>query len=464
MNPCACPVHAMCPFFVGVSPPCPTAGLCADRTLVVACVCACTTRRACTCVCMHPPRRAFRLTHELYKLDHDVPRSVKTLRRTVNVVFVAVLMGGMGWADTDLCRELTRGFRAAGDLRDQDSGVFRPSGDTPCRGMECTSRAALHADAGAEPARTGWLRQRFAVDSKHGARQAFRSVSFQERWGEFTAEEESLSWLKEREELLTSKAHRAVARAEEGPHEEIDPLKAVSAKTAEEMASGLVGAGMSTKQLKSTYLEPGGTFHVRVAPRFGVWQGIKMIVNAFGAEEPALDANGNHIWKLRCIDDFKVNGLNGVTWLCEHLVMPNFEFPARIAAEPFPCACQRRARQAARSRRLWEARRSCASSCSERGWHRASSQPPVGDEALPMNVCAHAPSVARGPTKEVFLASAATSRARRGGTLMWPWLPIVEISKPRWSGSVRVGCQIPLSGARVRPLLASSSSIRSRAA
>ena len=303
------------------------------------------------------------LTHELYQLHHDVPRSVKTLRRTINVVFIAVLIEAIGWADTNLCRELTRGFRTAGDLRDQDSGVFRPSGDTSEMIGAHWKRVPLsEAPAGSEAPHPDLARSLaegtmafsydklrewgldsndkallhpafVVVDSKHGARQAFRSVSFQERWSDFTSQEASLSWLKECEELLTSKAHRAVARAEEGQHEEIDLLNAVSAKTAEEMASGLVGAGMSTEQLKSTYLDPDGTFHVHVAPRFGVWQGIKMLVNAFGAEEPVLDANGNHIWKLRCIDDFKVNGLNGVTWLSEHLVMPNFEFPARIGAE-----------------------------------------------------------------------------------------------------------------------------------
>ena len=35
----------------------------------------------------------------------------------------------------------------------------------PCRGMECTARAALRADALAAPARTSWFRQRFALAS-----------------------------------------------------------------------------------------------------------------------------------------------------------------------------------------------------------------------------------------------------------------------------------------------------------
>ena len=55
MNPCACPVHAVCPFFVGVPPPCLTAGLCADRTLVVA-----------VHVCMH----AMACVHMRVRVQH----------------------------------------------------------------------------------------------------------------------------------------------------------------------------------------------------------------------------------------------------------------------------------------------------------------------------------------------------------------------------------------------------------
>ena len=41
----------------------------------------------------------------------------------------------------------------------------------------------------------------------------------------------------------------------------------------------------------------------------------------------------NKIPKLRCIDDFKVNGLNALTFVPETLNLPTFELPARIAAE-----------------------------------------------------------------------------------------------------------------------------------
>jgi hypothetical protein len=39
-------------------------------------------------------------------------------------------------------------------------------------------------------------------------------------------------------------------------------------------------------------------FLARVAPRFGIWQGLKMVATPAGAEVPALDEHGECIWKL----------------------------------------------------------------------------------------------------------------------------------------------------------------------
>ena len=39
--------------------------------------------------------------------------------------------------------------------------------------------------------------------------------------------------------------------------------------------------------------------------------------------------------KLRCIDDFKINGVNAHTVLADKIVLPKFELPAHIAAEIF---------------------------------------------------------------------------------------------------------------------------------
>ena len=93
-----------------------------------------------------------------------------------------------------------------------------------------------------------------------------------------------------------------------------------------------MGEGMNSETLVRDFSGAHG-FTVRVAPRFGIWQGLKMKQNSEGQEVPFLDAEGDEVWKLRCIDDFKFNGVNEVTWLSEQLVMPSFEFPARVAAE-----------------------------------------------------------------------------------------------------------------------------------
>ena len=70
--------------------------------------------------------KAKRMSHDLFHGIQNVPASVKFLRRSINVCFIAVLCDAMQWPDVDICRELTQGFATAGDLRMQDSHVFRP--------------------------------------------------------------------------------------------------------------------------------------------------------------------------------------------------------------------------------------------------------------------------------------------------------------------------------------------------
>jgi len=60
-----------------------------------------------------------------------------------------------------------------------------------------------------------------------------------------------------------------------------------------------------------------------------------MVITKEGIEVHFLDAQGQEVRKLRCIDDFKINGVNAHTVLVDKIVLPNFELPARIAAEIF---------------------------------------------------------------------------------------------------------------------------------
>jgi hypothetical protein len=299
-------------------------------------------------------KKAAPITEAIYKHHADVPASVQALRREINVAFIAILCEACQWTDVDLCLGLTRGFSVAGDLREQDSHTFRPADelietvgthwelvdlgevlpDRVCAHEGLTEalsggKLTFKADTVREwevPALShpsfvhvdgvGWL----------------RTTSFNERWERFSSEEASLAWLSTCTQQLTRQAETAVREAESGSPEALNLLRAVSARTAEEMAAGHVGPAMTEEDMITRYSGEDG-FLARVAPRFGIWQGLKMVATPAGAEVPALDEHGECIWKLRCIDDFKVNGVNGVTWLSEHLVMPNFEFPARIGAE-----------------------------------------------------------------------------------------------------------------------------------
>jgi hypothetical protein len=299
-------------------------------------------------------KKAASITEAIYQQHTDVPASVKALRREINVAFIAILCEAIQWPDVDLCRGLTRGFHVAGDLRAQDSHTFRPAdeleetvgthwelvdlGDvSPDR--VCAHKAVTQALMGGQRSfNADTVREWGAPELSHPTFVHMdgigwlRTTSFNERWEQFSSEEASLAWLSTCTHQLTRKAGAAAKEAQEGSPEALDLLRAVSARTAEEMAAGHVGPAMSEKDMLRLYSGAEG-FLARVAPRFGLWQGLKMVVSPSGAEVPALDEHGEVIWKLRCIDDFKVNGVNGVTWLSEHLVMPNFEFPARIGAE-----------------------------------------------------------------------------------------------------------------------------------
>ena len=296
---------------------------------------------------------AKRMTFNLFKDNQNVPASVKFLRDTINVCFIAILCDAMQWPDVDVCRELTRGFSTAGDLRAQDSNVFRPADrliETVGTRWQEVQASGLPSDGPqhhkelVEALAAG--RTQFSPDALekmeisgldwdsvvHAGGKCFTPVPFHQRWEEFSTEEASLSWLTECAGVLKRKGEKALREAESGKPEQLALLRAVQTRTAEEIGVGHVGEGMNSETLVREFSGAHG-FTVRVAPRFGIWQGLKMKQNSEGQEVPFLDAEGDEVWKLRCIDDFKFNGVNEVTWLSEQLVMPSFEFPARVAAE-----------------------------------------------------------------------------------------------------------------------------------
>jgi len=96
-----------------------------------------------------------------------------------------------------------------------------------------------------------------------------------------------------------------------------------------------VGAACCCIIYKKTKRYPTHKFRVTVAARFAIWQRHKMVITKEGTEVHFLGARGQEVRKLWCIDDFKINGVNAHTVLANKIVLPNFELPARIAAEIF---------------------------------------------------------------------------------------------------------------------------------
>jgi len=95
-----------------------------------------------------------------------------------------------------------------------------------------------------------------------------------------------------------------------------------------------MGPEMNTANL-ITACSINNKFPVTVAPRFRIWQGHKMVITKEGIEVHFLDEQGQEVRKLRCIDDFKINGFNAHTVLADKIVLSNFELTARITAEIF---------------------------------------------------------------------------------------------------------------------------------
>ena len=287
----------------------------------------------------------------IFRAHQDVTGSVKDLRRPINVAFIAALSDASQYRDEGLVLGLTRGFKTAGDLRGQRSFVMRPSSEldeilgtvwsqvpTPS-GLEVVSNAAL-SDALRKGQRSFSRDELFdlgATDLTAASCVAagdtwYRPVPYVERWDMFSSEEASIQWLHECSRMLRRSLDEAQRHAASGSPDRLDLIRATVARTHEEVASGFLGPAMSTDTLQAQYRSSDG-FRVRVAPRFGIWQGFKMVIDDQGVETFKLDAFGHPIPKLRCIDDLKLNGTNAVTWVPERLVMPNFEFPARVAAE-----------------------------------------------------------------------------------------------------------------------------------
>ena len=208
-----------------------------------------------------------------------VPDGVRELRASFNVAFLAVLMEAMDWPDVGLCRCLLEGFPLAGNLADRDSGLFR---------------------------------------LKEGERKAEEMATFQKGYASIRSHSENVQWVRNCEEILLNSARAAEREGEKGSgSRDAALLRGVFQATLDQEAQGFVGPAMDTETLLREFTVD-GTFQARPLPRFGIYQGWKT------------DEQGVVSRKLRCIDDGKRAGVNAATFEPENLVMPTFEFPARV--------------------------------------------------------------------------------------------------------------------------------------
>ena len=208
-----------------------------------------------------------------------VPDGVKQLRRGFNVAFLAVLLEAMDWPDVGLCRCLLEGFPLVGDLSEQDSGLFR---------------------------------------LKEGERKAEEMEAFQQAYASICSHEENVRWVQECETMLLNSARAAEREGGSGnSSRDVALLRGVLQATREQEEQGFVGPAMDTDTLFREFTVD-GTFMARPLPRFGIYQGWKQ------------DEQGVSTRKIRTIDDGRRAGINAATFEPENLVMPTFEFPARI--------------------------------------------------------------------------------------------------------------------------------------
>jgi len=217
------------------------------------------------------------ITASWMRLCSAAPPGVKDLRKDMNVAFIAILIDAMEWPDVGLPRCLLHGFPLAGDLSAEDSGLFRLKNPE---------------DKAAEMERV------HAAQTEH-------------------THESNMAWIQTCAEMLEASAKQARTSTKGNSP---GMLRDVWVSTQEQVAQGFLSPAMTMQEVVDKFTVQ-GKFCARPLPRFGVSQGMK------------LNSLGEWIRKVRAIDDGKRAGINDATYVPENLVMPNFEFPAKVGAE-----------------------------------------------------------------------------------------------------------------------------------
>jgi hypothetical protein len=226
------------------------------------------------------------LTAQWFAEVGDVPQGVQSLRAGFNLAFIAVVLEAIDWPDKGLCASLLRGFQLYGDLSGDDSGISRQKSEQEMAD-ERPAFDKASAELGNHAANLQWLERCHSFTLAQGTPTAHP--------GKRKSPGDGVDADGTRETLL---------------HE-------VMRETLDQERRGFIGPAM-TKEAMMAKHTVNGVFMARPLPRFGIHQGFKT------------NSEGELVMKTRCIDDAKIAGVNAGTLMSEALVMPTFEFIAKV--------------------------------------------------------------------------------------------------------------------------------------
>jgi len=129
-------------------------------------------------------------------------------------------------------------------------------------------------------------------------------------------------WMQKLQRRMKGKYESAAAAARKGDPSKPDLTKEVERQTLLEVQQGLRAPGMDEAAFCAKFADKDGVLWARPMPRHGVYQGKKLAGDGITVFD-----------KIRAIDEARISRTNKATRLHESLVMSNFEFPARVAAE-----------------------------------------------------------------------------------------------------------------------------------
>ena len=119
-------------------------------------------------------------------------------------------------------------------------------------------------------------------------------------------------WMQESQRRMKEKYEFAAAAARKGDSSKLDLMKEVEWQTLLEVQQDQCAPGMDEAAFRANFTDKDGFLWAWPMPRHGVYHLID---------------------KIRALDDARISRTNKATRLHENLVTPNFEFPARVAAE-----------------------------------------------------------------------------------------------------------------------------------